>query len=111
MTSLGLESHPLVRWLLDNEIDVRRAVQAFGEGRERGPPRRCWRPALHDLVQYRKNESPSVGLPCVTLRLRMTRHNLTGAPGIRVDCSDDDLDELARWRRAALMRRQIKGAA
>jgi hypothetical protein len=107
--NLALQSHPLVRWLLDSESDVKRAVAAFAADQANsdvvevaGPPTSA------DLAQYRKNESRRVGLPCVRLKMRLVRHHLTGAPGIRVECSDADVQELARWRWLAY---RNKGAA
>lgn len=105
--SLALEAHPMVRWLLDSEIDVRRRVAAFAADQASNVVDVAGPPTASDLRQYAKNESRSVGLPCVHLTLRRVKHHLTGAPGIRVDCSDAHIRELARWRWAAYN----KGAA
>lgn len=106
--SAGLFAHADVRWLLDNELDVKRAVAAFTRDQANvdfvdvaGPP------TIADLVKYRRNESKSVGLPLVRLQLRMVRHHLTGAPGVRIICTERELDEIGRWRVAAA----LKGAA
>lgn len=111
MPGVALQSHDAVRWLLDNEPDVRRSVEAFTRGEANvdhvdvaGPP------TAADLVKYRRNESRSVGLPRVRLQMRMVRHHLTGAPGVRVLCTEAELEEIGRWRLAATMRRNLVGA-
>lgn len=102
--NFGLEAHSLVKWLLDSEPDVKRHIAAFAVGQANNIVEVAGPPTDADLAQYRKNESRRVGLPCVRLSLRMVRHHLTGAPGIRVDCSDAHIQELARWRWRAYRR-------
>lgn len=108
--NVALDAHPLVRWLLDTEIDVKRRVAAFASDQASDTIEVAGPPTDADLAQYAKNESRRVGLPCIRLMLRMVKHHLTGEPGIRVDCSDDHIQELARWRWRAY-RTQHKGAA
>lgn len=108
----GLLAHDAVRWLIGAEIDVHRKIEAFCLDQTNvdyvdvaGPP------TDDDLVRYRRNHSKSVGLPCVRLQLRMVRHHLNGAPGVRVICTDREIEEIGRWRFAALRRPSARGAA
>lgn len=101
----GLSCPPAIRWLIENEKDVRDAVKAFIAGMARsnvidvaGPP------SFSDILEYYDKRGQTVPLPCVRLKLKMVTHHLTAEPGVEVTCSDLDLAEIAKWHRLARMK-------
>lgn len=101
---VALSAPALVRLLLDREPDAYAAVQRFIDGQTdtdriviAGPPKQA------DLDKKRRNPGMRLPLPTVTLQCKMVKHHLTGADGVRVTCSDRDLDELKSWHAAALL--------
>jgi hypothetical protein len=101
--NIGLAAPAAVQWLLQSESGVYNAVRAFISGRlDRNVIDVAGPPTDRDLAHYYERKGQVVPLPCVRLHCRMVRHHLTGAPGVEVTCSDRDLEEITRWRRAKL---------
>ena len=105
MIEFGLASNPSVRWLISAEKAVYDAVIDFYMGNTdldyvevAGPP------TDEDLKAYRKHgDREAVPLPVVRLQLRPAKNSLTGEPGVEVLCTEDDLAEIERWRRLAVL--------
>lgn len=102
MTTFGLASHPLVRWLIGSDPGVYDGVRTFLAGAaERdyldvaGPPTDEERARA---IRY----GQVTPLPVVRLQMRPAVNAVTGERGVEVLCSDKDLIELARWYRLAL---------
>jgi hypothetical protein len=105
----GLQTVAPIRWLLESEPNVHKAVVAFlaDQGEDNiavaGPPS-----AAQILSLTRKdNRHEKLELPLVVLRLRKVAHHLTGEPGVEIKCSDREIDEIVRWKREAQIRKAV----
>jgi len=99
----GLSAPPLVQWLLQSDADIKNAVRDFIE--ETGPAVITVAGPLRteDIYRFRQNKHAPVALPTVTLLMRRVKHHLTGAQGVEVKTlRDEDLSELARWRKQSI---------
>lgn len=104
-TTYGLECPQAIRWLLSAESKVYVAVQEFIEGKHGDFVDVAGPPTLTDLLHFYEKKAQTVPLPCVRLRLAMTKHHLTGEQGVRVVCSDKDLTEIERWQQMARLQK------
>ncbi|WP_189347211.1 MULTISPECIES: hypothetical protein [unclassified Mesorhizobium] len=90
---------PALQALLSREPEAMAQVQAFAEDRGEpdfdiaGPPDR------EEALRHKKSWGTLEGvpLPCVRIRMRKTKHHLTGDRLIEIACTDAHLVEVTRW--------------
>lgn len=107
MQSFGLMAQRPIHWLLANELDVKRHVQAFAADRATATFSVAGPPPVEEMIRARNNPCKPIELPMVKLHLRKVKHHLTGEPGIEVKCSDADMDKIVQWARQSVLRKAL----
>ncbi len=107
MPQIGLSCASLVRWLISAEPDIYKRVIEFIKGEADSVIEVAGPPTAEQILKRHKKKHQLMDLPLITLNLRKTRHHLTGQPGVEVRCSDNDLEEIVRWRREAHLRTML----
>ena len=99
--SYSLSCAAPVKWLLDNEKDIRNAIGLYIEGRGDDVVPVVGPPSMLDMLAFRANPKQNKMKlpPPIMLRLRKIKNERTGERGIEVTCSADELAMIESWRR------------
>jgi hypothetical protein len=97
----GLLAAAPVKWLLDNEPEVRRAVGLFTLGKfDQDYVDVALPPSWLEIMRARTNRKHKIELPCVRLKLKMVHDHISGIPHVLVTCSDAEMEEIVDMARA-----------
>lgn len=102
----GLLAAEPVRWLLSQELDVKRAVEAWLENRGDDYADVVGPPSMTSLLLFRANPKNKLGLPTVRLRFKKIDHPIHGQ-GVAVECTPEELEMIDSWRRQASARKAL----
>jgi hypothetical protein len=110
--SVALVSTPAVRWLIENEPDLHRRVLNYIAGYAPEVAEVAGPPSAKEIVHFMKRRDATrhdarLRLPLVTLFMSWTENPDTGERGIKVTCSDPDLNEIIKWAREDNVRKTL----
>jgi hypothetical protein len=103
----GLMAPRPIHWLLSEELEVKKAVEAFAADAGTSVVDVAGPPSAEEIIAQRVNPRKAIELPTVRLHLNKVKHHLTGEAGIEVKCSDGDMDLIVQWARQAEMRKAL----
>lgn len=104
LQKIGIEGPPALKTIVLGDAEVANYVRAFYDGRA-GSVLRYVYPASPEAVAFAKLSGIPLQLPSILVRLDHVRHNLTHERGVKLSCSDADLEAIT----AALNRRTGAG--
>ncbi len=107
MQHFGLMAPRPIHWLLSEELEVKKAVEAFAAGSGKSIVDVAGPPSAEEIIARRVNPRKPIELPTVRLHLNKVKHHLTGEQGIEVKCSDAHMDLIIQWARQTQARKML----
>ena len=93
----GLLTHDEVRKMINREPEIKKFLRAWFSGKVSANQIAVAGPPTEEVRKRFQALSQTVPLPTVTLKLKRVKHNLTGEPGILIEVSEEDIEEIKRW--------------